>query len=78
MRFVQILEKNGAEILTVFSQAFGEEKHEPYTESLRSLKPKKVKQVKSKANRMHITFFDIKRIVHEELVRAGKQSCLLL
>jgi hypothetical protein len=47
-------------------------KHEPYMESPNSLRPKKVRHVKSKVKIMLIIFFDIRGIVHKELVLAGQ------
>jgi hypothetical protein len=47
-------------------------KHEPYTKGPNSPRPKKVRQVKSKAKSMLITFYDIKGIVHKEFILAGQ------
>jgi hypothetical protein len=45
-------------------------KHEPYTESPNSPRPKKARQVKSEVKRMIIIFFDIKGTVFKEFVLA--------
>jgi hypothetical protein len=41
-------------------------------ENLTSLRPKNVRQVKSKVKFMLIIFFDIKGIVHKEFILAGQ------
>jgi hypothetical protein len=46
--------------------------HEPYMESPNSPTQKKARQVTSKVRSMLIIFFDIKGIVHKELVLAGQ------
>jgi hypothetical protein len=43
-------------------------KHEPYMESPNSPRKKKAGQVKSKFNSMLVTFFNIRGIVHKELI----------
>jgi hypothetical protein len=53
--------------------------HEPYTENLNSLRPKKVREVKSKVRSMFIIFFDIKGIVKKiHPGRPNSQFCILL
>jgi hypothetical protein len=47
-------------------------KHEPYTESPNSPRPKNAGQVKSKVKIILIIFFDIKGIVHKEFVLADQ------
>jgi hypothetical protein len=37
-----------------------------------SSRPKKARNVKSKAKNMHIIFFDIKGIIHKEFVLSGQ------
>jgi hypothetical protein len=47
-------------------------KHDPYTESPKSPRPKEARQAKRKVKSMIITFFDNKTIVHKEFVLAGQ------
>jgi hypothetical protein len=47
-------------------------KHEQYTESLNSPRPKKARQVKNKVKSIAHHFFDIKGIVHKEVVQASQ------
>jgi hypothetical protein len=47
-------------------------KHEPYTESPNSMRPKMVRQVENKVKSMLTIFFGIKRIVCKEFVLAGQ------
>jgi hypothetical protein len=47
-------------------------KHEPYPESPNSPRPKKARQLKSEVKSMIIIFFDIKGIVHKEILLAGQ------
>jgi hypothetical protein len=47
-------------------------KHEPYTESPKSLTLKEARQVKSRVKGTLIILFDIKGTVHKELVQAGQ------
>jgi hypothetical protein len=46
-------------------------KYELYMESPNSLRPRKVRQVKSKFKSILIVFFDTKGIIHNEFVLAG-------
>jgi hypothetical protein len=48
--------------------------HKPYTESPNSTRPKKAMQVKSKDKSVLIIFFDIRGIVHKELVPVGQTA----
>jgi hypothetical protein len=47
-------------------------KHEPYTESPNSQRPKKARHVNSKVKSMLIIFFGIKRNIRKEFVLAGQ------
>jgi hypothetical protein len=47
-------------------------KHELYTESPNSPRPKKARQVQSKVSSILIIFFDIKGIVYKEFVLTGQ------
>jgi hypothetical protein len=49
-----------------------ETKHEPYTESQNSPRPKKSATDEGKVKSMLIIFFDIKGIVHKEVILAGQ------
>jgi hypothetical protein len=47
-------------------------KHEPYTESRNSSRPKKAKRVESKVKSMLIILFDVKGIIHKEFNLEGQ------
>jgi hypothetical protein len=64
------LGKSVTETLAMIRQVL-ERKHEPYTESPNSQRPKKARQEKSKGKRMLIIFFDIEGIVHKNFVLEG-------
>jgi hypothetical protein len=66
------LGESAAETMAMIRQAFGERKHEPYTESPNSLRPKKARWGKSKIRSMLFIFFDIKGNVHKEFILAGQ------
>jgi hypothetical protein len=62
------LGKSVTETMTVIRETFRERKHELYTESPNSPRPKRSRQVKNKVKGMLIIFSGIKGIVRKEFV----------